>query len=615
MSDAEIRIGLGSCCVASGSEEVNKALEKAMDTAGINVKVKQVGCVGMCHNVPLLEIEKSGKIIASYAKVKPENIKPILLKHFASSSVFKRIVTSLQNKAEQFYYPDLQSTALKKFLDYREKHVNDFLQKQVHIATEHKGILNPLDIDEYISKEGFAALKNCVTETSREEIITTIIKSGLRGRGGAGFPTGEKWALFSKQQADEKYIICNADEGDPGAFMDRMLLESFPYRIIEGMMIAAYAGGATKGILYVRAEYQLAVLRMKTAIAEMVKKGMINSPLFNSQFIFNLEIFEGAGAFICGEETALIASMEGKRGMPHIRPPYPVQHGLNGKPTLVNNVETFASVPWIIRNGSTIYANIGTTFSKGTKVFALAGKIARGGLIEVPMGITIKEIVEDIGGGISGGKVFKAVQIGGPSGGCIPASLSETTIDYQSLTEAGAMMGSGGLVVLDESDCVIDIAKYFLNFTQAQSCGKCVYCRVGTKYMLSLLNKLSSGKAKMEDLQELEKISLQVKKGSLCGLGKSAPNPVLTTLKYFRDEYEAHISGICPAKKCKDLIQYEISTICIGCTKCAQNCPAEAIDFAPYEKHFIKQELCIKCDICLQVCPTGAVSKQNIKHD
>jgi NADH-quinone oxidoreductase subunit F len=410
-----------------------------------------------------------------------------------------------------------------------------------------------------------------------------------------------------KHKVTKKYIICNGDEGDPGAFMDRMLLESYPYRIIEGMMIAAFATGAAEGIFYIRAEYPLAVQRIREALDALYKDGLLGKNILNSSFDLDIKIFEGAGAFICGEETALIASLEGKRGLPTLRPPYPAEKGLWGKPTLINNVETYSMVPWVINHGEKAFNEIGTEDSKGTKVFALAGKIERGGLIEVPMGITIRQIVEEIGGGVAEGRKFKAIQIGGPSGGCIPASMADTPIDYSSLKEAGAMMGSGGLIVLDDKDCMVDIARYFLSFTQEQSCGRCTFCRIGTTRMLQILDKITSGKGVESDIELLEELAQSTKTGSMCGLGKSAPNPVLTTLKYFRDEYLAHVNGKCPTGKCKDLIQYTITDECIGCTKCAQACPSDAIAPIPYEKHVVDNEKCIKCDVCRDICPVDAV--------
>jgi NADH:ubiquinone oxidoreductase subunit F (NADH-binding)/NAD-dependent dihydropyrimidine dehydrogenase PreA subunit len=494
--------------------------------------------------------------------------------------------------------------------------VADFLDKQVHIATEHYGRLDPLDLDEYLQNDGFEALHKCIGRLTDEEVIAEIKHSGLRGRGGAGYPTHLKWSAVRSRQSDIKYVVCNGDEGDPGAFMDRMLMESYPYRIIEGMMIAAYSVGAGEGYLYIRAEYPLAVSRMGKAINICRQRGFLGPRRLASQneaagmgsgFSLELKIVPGAGAFVCGEETALIASIEGRRGMPRLRPPYPAESGLWGKPTLINNVETYAVVPWIIRNGAGAFARLGTGNSRGTKVFALAGKVARGGLIEVPMGISVRDIIEGIGGGIAGGLKLKAVQIGGPSGGCVPAELAHIPVDYETLTSVGAMMGSGGMVALDESDCMVDIARYFLQFTQNQSCGKCTFCRIGTRRMLDILERLCTGQGKKADLEELQGLGEIVKKSSLCGLGKTAPNPVLSTLKYFRDEYEAHLQGRCPAGRCRALITYSVTDDCIGCTLCAQNCPADAIEMKPYEKHEIDASKCIRCGTCKSVCPSDAI--------
>jgi NADH-quinone oxidoreductase subunit F len=432
-----------------------------------------------------------------------------------------------------------------------------------------------------------------------DEVIAAITASGLRGRGGAGFPTGRKWATAQAQPSSPKYVICNGDEGDPGAFMDRLVLEADPHRVLEGLAIAAYAVGASEGFVYVRAEYPLAVKSVRAAIEQAEARSLLDG--------FHLEVREGAGAFVCGEETALIQSLEGRRGMPKLRPPYPVERGFRGQPTLINNVETLACVPWILRHGAEAFASLGTANSKGTKVFALAGKINRGGLIEVPMGVTIREIVEQIGGGIKNGRRFKAVQLGGPSGGCIPERLADTPVDYDAIPKTGAIMGSGGLVVLDDRDCMVEIARYFLEFTQAESCGKCTFCRIGTKRMLEILERICAGKGRPEDLETLETLCAYVSRGSLCGLGQTAPNPVATTLKYFRDEYEAHVQGRCPAGKCKALIKYSITDDCIGCTICAQHCPTEAIAMKPYEKHEIDLEKCVRCGTCKAVCPAKAV--------
>jgi NADH-quinone oxidoreductase subunit F len=604
----EIRIGLGSCCVASGSEEVKQELERVLAESRINVRVKQVGCVGVCNQVPIMEIFKPGQEPAFYAKIKPEEVKEVVLSHFQPVGFFNKLKSSFVNSFEKAVVDGEPKTFRKYFADQRDTPISEFLGPQMAIASENRGVVKPCDIEEYRAGGGFTALLKCISEMTPQEVVDEITKSGLRGRGGAGFPTGRKWQMVNDQDNAEKYIICNGDEGDPGAFMDRMLLESYPFRVIEGMLIAGYATGASQGIFYIRAEYPLAVKRINEALLICRENGLIGTTIMNSSFSFDLKIFEGAGAFVCGEETALIASIEGERGIPRMRPPYPAVKGLWGKPTLVNNTETFSLVSWIFRHGADAFANIGTERSKGTKVFALAGKVNRGGLIEVPMGITLRQIVEEIGGGIANDRKFKAVQIGGPSGGCIPASMYDLPIDFEELAKVGAMMGSGGLIVLDDTDCMVDIAHYFLSFTQDQSCGRCTYCRIGTTRMLELLDKIRSGKGKPEDIAHLEKLAESTRQGSLCGLGKTAPNPVLSTLRYFREEYEAHINGHCPSGKCLPLITYKITDDCIGCTKCAQRCPSDAIAFKPYEIHTIDMEKCIKCDICRQVCPVDAVN-------
>lgn len=603
----EIRIGLGSCCVASGSAAVKTEIENTLRRNNIHVNVKHVGCVGICNQVPILEIQKPGEAPSFYAKIKPEEVNEVIRHHFRPEKALPRLRNSLYNVFDQLVTHDMPHSAMHYSSGEPDTPVAEFLHGQVSIATEYRGEMKPSDIHEYKSRDGFKALYSCLHEKSPAEVIDIITKSGLRGRGGAGFPTGVKWKLVRDAVPEEKVVICNGDEGDPGAFMDRMLLESYPFRILEGMIIAAYAVGARNGLFYIRAEYPLAVKRIREAIEICRHEGIIGENIFGSGFSFDVRIFEGAGAFVCGEETALIASVEGKRGLPTMRPPYPANKGLLGKPTLINNVETLSLISWIIRHGAEAFNSIGTENSKGTKVFALAGKINRGGLIEVPMGISIRKIVEEIGGGIPDGKKFKAIQIGGPSGGCIPASMADIPIDYASLTAAGAMMGSGGLIVLDESDCMVDIARYFLSFTQDQSCGRCTFCRIGTRRMLEILEKISNGKGEEGDLAELENLALKTKSGSICGLGKSAPNPVLTTLRYFRDEYEAHIHGKCPTGKCKGLVKYSITNDCIGCTKCAQQCPSGAITATPYEIHAVDNEKCIQCDICRQVCPVNAV--------
>ncbi|MFA8344135.1 MAG: NAD(P)H-dependent oxidoreductase subunit E, partial [Rhodothermaceae bacterium] len=603
----EIKIGLGSCCVASGSDKVRDALEESFKDATVVPEIKKVGCVGMCHRVPLLEVCLPNEEPKIYDKVKPEEVKKIVAKHFELGSFTKRLKSSTLGFFESLLYDEDKRSFQRHYKDVREKDIKAFLQKQFRIATEFSGEIDPLDLDEYRSHKGFSTLKNILKEKSQKEIISEVKDSGLRGRGGGGFPTGVKWELAADAEDETKYVVCNGDEGDPGAFMDRMILESFPFRVIEGITIAAYAVGAKEGYFYIRAEYPLAVKRIATAIKMCEEAGLLGENILGSDFSLHLKIVEGAGAFVCGEETALIASIEGKRGNPVSRPPFPVTKGLWGHSTLVNNCETYATVPWIIRNGKEEFTKLGTPESKGTKVFSLAGKVKRGGLIEVPMGISIKEIVEEIGGGIEGDKQFKAVQIGGPSGGCVPAHLADTKVDYQDLTNVGAMMGSGGLLVMDENDCMVDIARYFLEFTCEQSCGKCTFCRVGTRLMLDILNKLCEGKGTLQDLEKLKEIAWQTKERSLCGLGKTAPNPVLTTLEYFEEEYIAHINGVCPAKKCKELIKYDIEDSCIGCTICGQECPTGAIKITPYEIHTIDQELCTKCDVCKQVCPNDSV--------
>jgi len=603
---AEIRIGLGSCCQARGSARVFQAFEDELRALGVKAKVKRVGCVGMCHQTPLVEIVPPGGPSTTYALVKPEDAHAIVRRHFKPRGP-RKLTAAFSKFLDGLLFEDSAAPLVKYPLDPRDPPVVSFLGPQLHIATEHCGVLDPLDLEDYTAREGFQALKKVLGGMSPMQVIAEVKHSGLRGRGGAGYPTGTKWEQVRLVPSDIKYVICNGDEGDPGAFMDRMLLESYPYRIIEGMIIAAYAVGAHEGIFYIRAEYPLAVQRIREAIRRCEEAGLAGENILGSGFSFHLRIMEGAGAFVCGEETALIASLEGRRGMPRLRPPYPAEKGLWGKPTLVNNTETFALVPWIIRHGGDSFRAIGTPRSAGTKVFALAGKVRRGGLIEVPMGITILQIVEDIGGGAVEGRRFKAVQIGGPSGGCIPARLADTPVDYDSLTAVGAIMGSGGLVVLDDRDCMVDIARYFLQFTQNQSCGKCTFCRIGTKRMLEILDRIVEGKGKEADLADLEELALQVKQGSLCGLGKTAPNPVLTTLKYFREEYQAHLEGWCPAKHCKALIEYFINDRCIGCTICAQHCPVEAIPMTPYQQHTIDTERCVRCDTCRTVCPVEAV--------
>ena len=602
----EIRLGMGSCCQASGSADIYKRLREASGELGIEVNIKTVGCVGVCNKVPLIDVAAPDGSITRYPNVKAAEIKEILHHHFQPAGYLKRLKNRILNHVDTFHTDSTWDNVIWTPHHERTGVIDSFLAGQKHISTAGYGVITPLNIDEYIAHNGFEALTKALKSHAREEIIDAILKSGLRGRGGGGFLTGQKWKIVASSDAKEKYVICNGDEGDPGAFMDRMMLESYPFRVIEGMIIAGYAVGATKGIFYIRAEYPLAVVRIRAAIELCIERNLTGDNISGSDFSFHISIFEGAGAFVCGEETALIASIEGERGFPKQRPPYPAVKGLYGAPTLVNNVETLSQIPYIVCNTET-YRQTGTETSKGTKVFALAGKINHGGLIEVPMGITLNRIVEDIGGGVEGDERLKAVQIGGPSGGCIPAHLCDVQVDFDAFTKMGAMMGSGGLVVLSESDCMVDVARYFLTFTCDQSCGKCTFCRVGIRRMLDILNKLCSGKAEMADIDKLEELALNVKKASLCGLGKTAPNPVLTTLKYFRDEYEEHVNGVCKTGTCKDMVKYVVTDNCAGCTKCAKACPVDAIPYTPYEVHAIDVEKCVKCGLCVDECSFDAI--------
>ena len=601
----EIRISLDSSCIAGGSDRVYEALEQAVMEIGAPAVVKEVGFTGMSYLTPLVEVAPPDTPPQLYAGVQPDDAKSIVLRHFKPNGVIRKIRHTLSRTLEQFLTDEAWEPVTRYAIEVRDPPVVAFLDKQRRIATEHSGYMHPTDLDEYLEHDGFKGLDRCLNGMTPEQVIEEIQGSGLRGRGGAGFPTGAKWATMRGAEGAVKYIICNGDEGDPGAFMDRMLLESFPYRIIEGMAIAAYAVGAKDGYFYIRAEYPLAVNRIREALRQCEARGILGSDEATSPL--HLRVMEGAGAFVCGEETALIASIEGERGIPRLRPPYPTESGLWGAPTLINNVETLALVPWILRNGGDAFAAYGTAKSKGTKVFALAGKVKRGGLIEVPMGITIREIVEEIGGGPPDGRRFKAVQIGGPSGGCVPAELAHTPVDYESLTAVGAIMGSGGLIILDESDCMVEIARYFTEFTQYESCGKCTYCRIGTRRMWEILNRICAGAGKKSDLDTLEQLAPIINQGSICGLGKTAPNPVLSTLRYYRGEYEAHLAGRCPAGKCKALITYAVTRDCIGCTLCAQHCPVDAIPMTPYQKHEINVDTCTRCDVCREVCPIDAI--------
>ncbi|MCL2183100.1 MAG: NAD(P)H-dependent oxidoreductase subunit E [Chitinispirillia bacterium] len=606
----EIRISLGSCCTASGSKAVWDAVQRVIDRYRLPVKIKRTGCISMCHQTPLLVVVVNWTP-HHYARVNAEDVHDIILNHFPPPSIIDKAARWIDAKTESLLLSaEMNATVNRRRIHLLDKSLGSFFGMQKQIAMECCGTAGPLDIDEYIVMGGFEALKSCLNGMIPEDLIDIIKDSGLRGRGGAGFSTGLKWQTVRDNASGRHgdiYLICNGDEGDPGAFMDRMLFESFPFRIIEGMLIAAYAVGAKEGIFYIRTEYQASINIIREAIDICEKNNLLGCRILGSDFSVKFTIAEGAGAFVCGEETALIQSIQGKRGMPTPKPPYPAEQGLYGKPTLINNCETFACIPWIIRNGTEEFKNTGTPKSPGTKVFALAGKTARGGLIETPMGVTIRGIVEHIGGGIAGGRKFKAVQIGGPSGGCIPAELCDIPVDYEQLAGAGAMMGSGGMIVLDEHDCMVDIARYFLAFTQNQSCGRCTFCRAGTKRMLDILDKICAGSGIAKDLAILEELAVSIKSASLCGLGKTAPNPVLTTLRYFRDEYEAHIRGECPAGRCKNMISYVITDECCGCTICYQHCPVKAIEFTPYANHSIDDTLCTRCGACRAACPKKAV--------
>ena len=584
----EVRVGLGTCGISAGGEAVYKELQRELKEKKLNIELKETGCMGMCYEEVLVEIlDNEGSHL--YAKVTPDKVGKIVDEHIIGSKPVQEWI--VRNK-----------TAVDEDV---------FFDSQERIVLRNCGIINPTSIDEYIAHDGYKAIQKVLSDYSPEDVIDMFIKSGLRGRGGGGFPTGLKWKFARQAKGDKKYIICNADEGDPGAFMDRSVLEGDPHSVLEGMMIGAYAIGADEAYIYARAEYPLAIKRLKTAIKQCEEKGYLGKNIFASNKSFKIKIKEGAGAFVCGEETALIASIEGKRGVPRIRPPFPAQKGLWENPTNINNVETFANVPWIVLNGPEAYAAMGTEKSKGTKVFALAGKIARSGLAEVPMGMSINDIVFQVGGGIKENRQFKAVQMGGPSGGCIPADMGQLQIDYDEITQTGAIMGSGGLIVLDETTCMVDLAKFFLNFTQNESCGKCTFCRIGTKRMLEILERITAGEGKETDIELLENLAHKIKDSSLCGLGQTAPNPVLTTIKYFREEYEAHIKEKrCPAHNCAALLTYRVDPEkCTGCTLCAKKCPVDAISGNKKEPHTIDMEVCIKCGHCFDACRFDAVEK------
>ena len=605
-SVGEVRICLCSSCLASGAGEVHNALIDSIQEFSIPINIKKVACSGISFQTPLIELSTISGTKVRYALVTPSDIPFILRSHFSSSSLTGKIRSRLFDLLDRILISTNSEEVIRYPLGVLGSECDDYCKKQTRIVTEHAAKHSPFNIDEYISGGGFDGYEK-VLSMSSEAVIDEIIASGLRGRGGGGFSVGKKWNSVYHAAGNEKVIICNGDEGDPGAFMDRMILESFPFRVIEGVLIAAYALRAKEIIFYIRTEYSMAIQKIKDAIKICEDRNYLSScsSSLNGDVV-TIRVVEGAGAFVCGEESAMIAALEGKRGTPSYRPPYPSEQGLYGLPTLINNVESFATIPWIFRFGSDAFKKIGTETSCGSKTFALAGKIKNGGLIEVPMGMTLNEIIFDIGGGIIDDKLPKAVLIGGPSGGCIPVDLFDTPVDYEALKRCGAMMGSGGLVVLDETDCIVDIVRYFLDFSQKESCGKCTFCRVGVKRLFEILDDLSNGKAKSGDIDLMFELATKIKEGSLCGLGKNAPNPLLTALKYFREEFEEHLDQKCRSLKCKSLLRYFITTDCIGCTICAQNCPVDAITSVPYEKHIIDIDSCVKCGACVANCPTGA---------
>ena len=578
-------VGQGSCGVATGARKTAAELEKQIAAKGLDIPVSVTGCVGTCYLEPIVDVYDDNEELTRYVKVQPDKVERIVEEHLAGGNPVVEDAISEEDK--------------------------QFVARQQRVVLRNCGVINPEDIDDYIAVDGYKAIEKVLKEMKPEEVIEEIKISGLRGRGGAGFPTWFKWNAAKASPGNEKYIVCNADEGDPGAFMDRSVLEGDPHSLLEGMIIGGYAMGACEGIIYCRAEYPLAIKRLEIAMEQAREKGFLGKNIFGSGWDFDIRIKAGAGAFVCGEETALIASLEGERGMPRLKPPFPAAKGYWQKPTNINNVETFANVPWIVYNGGAAFANFGTEKSPGTKVFALAGKIKKGGLVEVPMGMTIREVIFGIGGGIKNDKEFKAVQMGGPSGGCVPASLVDTPVTYEDITKTGAIVGSGGMIVMDEDTCMVDMARYFLNFTRDESCGKCNYCRIGTKRMLEILERITNGEGKDGDIELLEELANKIKDGSMCGLGQTAPNPVLTTIRYFRNEYEDHIyNHKCTAKSCKALITYNITDACKGCTLCARNCPVDAISGKVKEVHVIDHDKCIKCGKCMDHCKFGAIVKE-----
>ena len=580
----KIVVGQGSCGIATGAKKTAAEFEKQLKANNLDTELTITGCVGTCYLEPIVDVYEDNGDLTRYVKVQPDKVEKIVEEHIKGGKPVEEYAITEEDKG--------------------------FVANQQRVVLRNCGVINPENIDEYLAVDGYKALEKVLTSMKPEQVIEEMKASGLRGRGGAGFPTWFKWNAAKASPGNEKYMVCNADEGDPGAFMDRSVLEGDPHSVLEGMAIAGYAMGAHQGVIYCRAEYPLAIKRLEIAMAQAREKGYLGKNLFGSGFDFDIYIKAGAGAFVCGEETALIASLEGERGMPRLKPPFPAAKGFWQKPTDINNVETLANVPWIIYNGGAAFSKFGTEKSPGTKVFALAGKIKKGGLVEVPMGMTINEIIYGIGGGIRNDKQFKAVQMGGPSGGCIPASLGETQVTYEDITKTGAIVGSGGMIVMDEDTCMVDMARYFLNFTRDESCGKCNYCRIGTKRLLEILTRITEGEGRDGDIELLQELATKVMQGSLCGLGQTAPNPVLSTIRHFRNEYEDHIyNHKCTAYSCKALIEFSINDKCKGCTLCARNCPVGAITGSVKQMHVIDKEKCIKCGKCLDNCKFGAIDK------